>query len=131
MNRTPVGDGRFAYLDDAAVQARLLDFTKEAMAGSPFTSRDPLPGLHLAAGKFIPAESGHRAGPGEFSPQGSGPDPSIRAASRCAGVVELLTSIGYEPTLNLGAGAPRAPACARSGACGSRSDWPASFPPTA
>jgi Cu+-exporting ATPase len=100
-----VGDGRFAYLEDAAVQARLLDFKAKPWPGRPFTSR---PSTAWPASGCWKIYSGLNPAIGQaqvnfprkevalsFDPRGV----SLR------GVVELLTSIGYEPTLNLGAGA--------------------------
>ena len=105
MNRTPVGDGQFAYLDDAAVQARLLDFQSETMARATFH----IPSIHCLACIWL-LENLFRLNPAIGQAQVNFPRKEVALSFdprglSLRGVVELLTSIGYEPTLNLGAGA--------------------------
>lgn len=107
MNRAPVGDGRFAYLDDATVQARLLDFRSESLARATFH----IPSIHCVACIWL-LENLFRLNPAIGHAQVNFPRKEValsydpRALS-LRGVVELLASIGYEPTLNLGAGAAK------------------------
>jgi Cu+-exporting ATPase len=108
MNQQPVGDGRFAYLDDAAIQARLLDFTNGSLSRVTFH----IPAIHCLACIWL-LENLFRLNAGIGAAQVNFPRKELalsfdpRALS-LRGVVELLSSLGYEPTLNLGAGsAPR------------------------
>jgi Cu+-exporting ATPase len=109
MARKPADDGRFAYLDDAAVQARLLDFTDGR--ASRVTLR--LPAIHCLACVWL-LENLFRLNPAIGTSQVNFPRKEVALVFdprqlSLRGVVELLTSIGYEPVLNLGSGAaPRA-----------------------
>ncbi len=105
MNQGPLGDGRFAYLEDAALQARLLDFTNGSLSRVTFH----IPAIHCLACIWL-LENLFRLNPAIGTAQVNFPRKELalsfdpRALS-LRGVVELLSSLGYEPTLNLGAGA--------------------------
>lgn len=101
--------GRFAYLDDAAVQARLLDFTNGET--SRITLR--IPAIHCLACVWL-LENLFRLNPAIGTTQVNFPRKEVALefdprGITLQGLVELLASIGYEPALNLGSGAaPRA-----------------------
>lgn len=105
MDRSVAAAGRFAYLDDEAVQARLLDFRSEHLSRVTFH----IPAIHCLACIWL-LENLFRLNPAIGTSQVNFPRKEValsfdpRALS-LRGVVELLTSIGYEPTLNLGSGA--------------------------
>ena len=105
MSQAPADDGRFAYLDDAATQARLLDFTDGQRSRVTFH----LPTIHCLACVWL-LENLFRLHPAIGHSQVNFPRKEVALAFdprqlSLRGVVELLTSIGYEPALNLGAGA--------------------------
>jgi Cu+-exporting ATPase len=104
MNQAPASDERFAYLEDAAVQTRLLDFTDGRVSRVTFR----LPAIHCLACVWL-LENLFRLHPAIGPCQVNFPRKEVALSfdpRQCSlrGVVELLTSIGYEPTLNLGAG---------------------------
>ena len=105
MDRVPPVAGRFAYLDDPAVQARLLDFTDGKTSRATFH----LPAIHCLACVWL-LENLFRLNPTIGRSVVNFPRKELALAFDAKrislrGVVELLTSIGYEPTLNLGTGA--------------------------
>ena len=62
----------FGYLDDPALRRRLVDFADERVTRVTFR----VPSVHCIAcvwllGKSVPAQSGHRLLPRQFSAQGS------------------------------------------------------------
>ncbi len=105
MDRIPPTEGRFAYLDDAAIQARLLDFTDGQTSRVTFH----LPAIHCLACVWL-LENLFRLNPAFGASQVNFPRKELSLSFdprqlSLRGVVELLTSIGYEPALNLGTGA--------------------------
>ena len=105
MDRIPPSKDRFAYLDDTAVQTRLLDFTNAKTGRVTFH----LPAIHCVACVWL-LENLFRLNPAIGSSQVNFPRKELALTFdlqqiTLRGVVELLTSIGYEPALNLGAGA--------------------------
>lgn len=105
MDRVPPTEGRFAYLDDAAIQARLLDFTDGQTSRVTFH----LPAIHCLACVWL-LENLFRLNPAFGASQVNFPRKELALSFdprqlTLRGVVELLTSIGYEPALNLGTGA--------------------------
>ena len=105
MDQRAVEAGRFAYLDDAAVQARLLDFTNGAISRATFH----LPAMHCLACVWL-LENLFRLNPAIGRSVVNFPRKELALTFDprqipLRGVVELLASLGYEPTLNLGVGA--------------------------
>lgn len=105
MNQAPANDGRFAYLEDAAIQARLLDFTNGEISRVTFH----VPAMHCLACVWL-LENLFRLHPGLGKSVVNFPRKELALSFdprqlSLRGVVELLVSIGYEPTLHLGAGA--------------------------
>jgi Cu+-exporting ATPase len=97
----PVGDDRFAYLDDPAVIDRLRDFSDGTITAVTFF----VPQMHCASCIWL-LENLFRFDPGILHSRADflGKSVVVRYANGKTGlrkVVELLTSLGYEPTITL------------------------------
>lgn len=96
------GPGRFGYLDDPAVRVGVVDYADDRRVRVTFQ----VPAIHCIACVWL-LENLFRLNPAIGGAQVNFPrkevaltfDPGRIALS---GVVELLASLGYEPTLNLG-----------------------------
>jgi len=99
--RAPVAANRFNYLDDTAVQAKLIDYKDEQMTRSTFF----IPVMHCASCIWLlehlyKIEKGVLNSKVNFLKKTvtisySTPDLTLRK------LVEILTSLGYEPAINL------------------------------
>lgn len=106
MAHTQAQAGRFAYLDDTATRNRLVDYTDGTVSRITFR----IPAIHCLACVWL-LENLFQLNPAVGRSQVNFPrkevtmsfDPRRLALS---GLVELLASLGYEPSLNLGTGAP-------------------------
>ncbi len=99
-------DDRFAYLEDAAIQDRLLDYRSETVAR--VTLR--VPAIHCVACVWL-LENLFRLNPAIGQAQVNFPRKEVALSFdprrlSLRGLVELLASLGYEPVLNLGEGRP-------------------------
>jgi P-type Cu+ transporter len=97
----PVGDDRFAYLDDPAVVERLRDFSDGSITAVTLF----VPQMHCASCIWL-LENLFRFDPGILFSRADflGKSVVVRYANGKTGlrkVVELLTSLGYEPTITL------------------------------
>ena len=101
--KSAAGRARWAYLDEPAVQEGLLDFTDGKMSRITFR----LPAIHCVACVWL-LENLFRLHPGVGQTQVNFPrrEAMVTFAPeriRLSELAELLTSIGYEPLLTLGA----------------------------
>ena len=97
----PVGDDRFAYLDDPVVVERLRDFSDGTITAVTLF----VPQMHCASCIWL-LENLFRFDPGILHSRADflGKSVVVRYANAKTGlraVVELLTSLGYEPTITL------------------------------
>ncbi|CAG1004133.1 partial putative copper-transporting ATPase PacS, partial [Anaerolineae bacterium] len=97
----PLGDDRFAYLDDPAVVERLCDFSDGSITAVTFF----VPQMHCASCIWL-LENLFRFDPGILHSRADflGKSVVVRYANGKTGlrkVVELLASLGYEPTITL------------------------------
>ena len=97
----PVGDERFAYLDDPTIVERLCDFSDGTVTAVTFF----VPQMHCSSCIWL-LENLYRFDPGILHSRADflGKSVVVRYASTETGlrkVVELLASIGYEPTITL------------------------------
>ena len=97
----PVGDERFAYLDDPTVVERLCDFSDGTVTAVTFF----VPQMHCSSCIWL-LENLYRFDHGILHSRADflGKSVVVRYASAKTGlrkVVELLASIGYEPTITL------------------------------
>lgn len=99
--KIPVYEGRFAYLDDAKIKSQLIEFTNGKQTSVSFF----IPNIHCTSCIWL-LENLHRLHKGFISSQVnflkrtvsltySEDELSLRR------VVELLTSVGYEPHINI------------------------------
>ncbi|MCP5523441.1 MAG: heavy metal translocating P-type ATPase metal-binding domain-containing protein [Verrucomicrobiales bacterium] len=98
-----VGEGRFTYLDDAVVRERLVDFSDGHTTRVTFQ----IPAMHCVACVWL-LENLFRLGPGIGRSQVNFPRREVtitfdETVLKLSGVVTLLHSLGYPPTLRLDA----------------------------
>jgi Cu+-exporting ATPase len=103
----PPKPGAYAYLDDPAVASRLLDFTDGRISRVTFH----VPAIHCLACVWL-LENLFRLHPGVGPSRVNFPRKEVtlqfeNAGTSLGAVVELLSSLGYEPDLNLGSGGSR------------------------